>query len=135
MMIENIFPILVWTTPPNSETEAARRICEHAGGSLLETPLTRLVGCIFKDLNQLKEALKECKFGIFDEKLIMKSGPYITTYLKVVHSSQTKYDLVVTQSPDHLMVNNVKFVQAPYEKPEAVAAFKAALNGNEEESS
>jgi hypothetical protein len=133
MVIENIFPLFILNAIPANDTEAARRICEHAAGGILSAPLTRLTGAIFKDLNQLKKALIECKFNIFNESVVIKSGPCITVLLKVVHSSQTKYDLVATQYPNHLQIHNVKMVLAPNETAEDVATFKAALNGEPDE--
>ena len=133
MTLENIFPLFILNAIPADDTEAARRICEHAAGDILSAPLTRLTGSIFKDLTQLKNALRECKFNIFNEHVVIKSGPCITVFLKVVHSSQTKYDLVATQYPNHLQIHNVKMVLAPNETAEAVAAYKEALNGEPEE--
>ena len=48
MVIENIFPLFILNAIPANDTEAARRICEHAAGGILTAPLTRLTGFILR---------------------------------------------------------------------------------------
>ena len=134
MMIENIFPFLYWNRIPTNDEDAAKRICELGGGSLLTAPLTRITGQLFTDLRQLKKALIECKFNIFKDKLIEKQGPVTIVCLQVINSSQTIYNVWATEYRDkYVEVNLVKMIQSRGETAEDVAAFKAAINGETEE--
>lgn len=133
MITDNMFPALQFCSPPVDDEEATERLCELGGGSITTAPLIRITGTVFRSLSQLKKALVECKFNTFKESVLIKSGPCTTVFLKVVHSSQTKYDLVVTEYPHLLVVHNVKMVSAPYENQEDIEKFKAVIEKPEEE--
>lgn len=133
MIIENLFPVLTWVSPPTSDKQASERVSE-ASGSILESPLTKLVGSVFSDADQLERAFCECKLRS-QKSFLMKSGPNKTMKFCIENiQSGTVWHLIATQYPTFLIVHNVKLIVAPNEKPDAVTAFKKCLDGEEEES-
>lgn len=132
MIQENFYPFLVWSTPPRTLDEAARRIAEHGAGSLLTAPMTRLVFSVFLNYDQFKRAMVDCKYTI-QEKFEMKSGSIKTLKITVESViSHTVWHLIGTEYPQFFMIHNVKLVVAPQETPEAVEQFKANLCGEED---
>lgn len=131
MLPENIFPSLQWLAPPASYEDAAVRILELAGGKIDQAPLTRLTLSVFKDIEQLKRGLKDSGNFISKEKELMVSGPVKTFELEITQKNETQYKMIATQYGDyHLVVNNVRLVQAPSETEEdkqALKTFKDAL--------
>lgn len=132
MIQENMYPFLVWSTPPQTVDQAARRIAEQGAGSLMTAPMTRLVFSVFLNYEQFKRAMVDCKFSM-QEKFEMKSGVIKTIKITAENvSTKTVWQLIGTEYPQFFMIHNVKLIVAPQETPEAVEQFKDSLMGDEE---
>ena len=126
MTITNVFPVLMWSSPPVTPEAAAKRISECSGG-VLDAPMTKLTGALFLSYEQLEKALFECKWNA-KESFIMKSGPIKTMKITAKNmNTETTYQMVATEYPHCLLIHNVKLIVAPNEKEEDVKTFNETL--------
>lgn len=126
MTIFNVFPVLMWSNPPVTAEAAAARVAE-ASGTVMDAPMTRLVGAVFLNYDQFRRALHECKWSA-KESFLMKSGPLQTMKISVENlNNGTVYQMIATEYPQYLLVHNVRLISAPNEKPEDVESFKKTL--------
>jgi len=126
MIITEVFPVLMWASPPVSHEEATRRVSEASGG-VLDAPMTKLVGSVFMSFEQLEKALFACNYKT-SKSFLMKSGPLQTMKISCEQiNDETVYHIIATEYPSFLLIHNVKLVSAPHEDPKDIETFNQTL--------
>ena len=125
MTKDDLMPIRKALAPPDSLQEAVERVAETCEGTMVG-----LIGSMFRDVDQLRTALRDCKIkGDFEP--LCENGSVTTWRGFFFDPGGNSFELIANSWSEHLcQVMNVRFATAAMDTdPEAVKRVHKTLKG------
>lgn len=123
MIKDDIYKMLKYKTPPDTDDEAIERVSEAASSSFLG-----LIGCVFLDLAQFQRAMSHHQWNLRARPL-MKSGRVRTYKATSIGPDGTAYDFIINELGNwHCEIINCKLAAPGANiEPEDLAAFEETI--------